>query len=510
MTIKEFLIKFGLDVDQKQMADIEKGVDRIKYGLIGVAGVAVTATAALLGIVGVSAHAADVMYKQALAAGVSVETLQSLGYAAEQSGSSVEELAGSLRYLSRNIAEAAEKGSGPAYDTFKKLGISVKDANGRLKTSDAVFKELSARFQNMPDRAKKVQVAMDLMGRSGSNMIEILSKGPDAIQSLVQEAEEFGVMTEQDVENLKDYNDAIGGVLWIFRQLRNFMASALAPALTDMVKEFKEYLVTNKDIIKQNLTGFLKGMLAIFKVVYSFAKILVGAFTAVVKVFGGAETATKLFGMALLWMSGTYVVSGILTLIKYIRMLTWSVIAAEAAALAIPALIAAAVIAVVLIIEDFYRMLKGDDSVIAAFGQWLDSVFMPAFLRAEAFIVDWVKGLPDMIWNAIKSLGSAFLEIGSAIGADVWQGMKGAIGLGGSSATSAANPANAVSPTSILPSSASSSRTSNVQVSAPISVTVPPNTDPGMVGEKVETGIAGGLFDIFKVAERAQGAGVVY
>ena len=43
----------------------------------------------------------------------------------------------------------------------------------------------------------------------------------------------------------------------------------------------------------------------------------------------------------------------------------------------------------------------------------------------------------------------------------------------------------------------------NVTVDAPITVTVPSGTNPGMVGERVEQGIKGGIDEIFERTSRA-------
>src|SRR5690349_21507090 len=68
------------------------------------------------------ADAGDVLNKMSQRTGVSVEALSELGYAADQSGSDLTILEGSLRKMQKALVQAAQ-GSRPARENLKRLGL---------------------------------------------------------------------------------------------------------------------------------------------------------------------------------------------------------------------------------------------------------------------------------------------------------------------------------------------------------------------------------------------------
>lgn len=109
--------------------------------------------------------------------GMSVE-LSKLEYAAKLNGVSVEALAKGMTALSVSVADAGT-GIGPMAEKYTKLGISVRNADGSMKTSRQVLSELADVFQAMPDGVEKTRAAVDsIFGkRLGTDMIPLLNAG---------------------------------------------------------------------------------------------------------------------------------------------------------------------------------------------------------------------------------------------------------------------------------------------------------------------------------------------
>jgi hypothetical protein len=108
--------------------------------------------------------------------GVSTEKLSTLGYAAQLSGSSLEDLASAFPKLSKNIAEAADSGSKSA-DLFNALGINIKDAAGHLRSADDLLPELADKFTTLDNQTTETALAMELFGKSGGELLEFLNRG---------------------------------------------------------------------------------------------------------------------------------------------------------------------------------------------------------------------------------------------------------------------------------------------------------------------------------------------
>ena len=153
-----------------------------------------------------AANAADKLAKQT---GLTREQVQELGYAADQEHASLEELAKSINRLSRNMLTSTQ-GTNEAQRAFKSLGINVKDANGNLRSSVDVLLDIADRFKDMTNETEMSAIAMQLLGRSGADIVPFLRMGGDEIRKLTQEARDLGyVMDEETVKALKALDDQL-------------------------------------------------------------------------------------------------------------------------------------------------------------------------------------------------------------------------------------------------------------------------------------------------------------
>jgi phage-related protein len=139
-------------------------------GLIGVAKDAASAIqSAFLGVAG----AADNAGESAQKLGVSAEFLTGMGRAAADAGASMGGFEDALKFVNKNAAEAAG-GSKEATAAFASIGVSVTNASGQLKGTEQLYQEVAAGINSLPDAATRTQAAMQLMGRSGTDMLAAL------------------------------------------------------------------------------------------------------------------------------------------------------------------------------------------------------------------------------------------------------------------------------------------------------------------------------------------------
>jgi hypothetical protein len=139
-----------------------------------------------------SIEAADKMGKLAQQSGVSVESLSRLSIAARLSDVDNQSLAAGLGKLSKSMVDAQD-GSGGAAMAFKALGISVKDSEGKLKSSDVVLKEIADKFSNAKDSAAKTAIALEIFGKSGASLIPMLNGGSDEMDRFAELSDRLGL-----------------------------------------------------------------------------------------------------------------------------------------------------------------------------------------------------------------------------------------------------------------------------------------------------------------------------
>ena len=83
--------------------------------------------------------------------------------------------------------ESAAKGSGTAYDAFKKLGVSVLDSGGQMKDAETIFLETIDALGEVKNATEQDQLAMDIFGK-----VQLLLPG-----SLMPEAREWRLIRKR-------------------------------------------------------------------------------------------------------------------------------------------------------------------------------------------------------------------------------------------------------------------------------------------------------------------------
>lgn len=222
----------GLKASQANLAKFGKTV------AVGFAAVATAAAAAgvAMGVAvkGAIDHA-DALSKSAQKAGVTTEALSRLAYAADFSDVSLEQLTGGLGRLSKTMLDVASGSKGPAATAFKALGISVMDAAGNLRNSDAVFSDIAERFGQMEDGATKTALAIALFGRAGSEMIPLLNSGKDGLKAMADESDRLGLtISTKTGKAAETFNDTLTRISSILGGVVNKVMEAALPALQSL------------------------------------------------------------------------------------------------------------------------------------------------------------------------------------------------------------------------------------------------------------------------------------
>lgn len=111
---------------------------------------------------------------------ISVETLLALEGAAEESGSSLDEVKEALTGLSGKVKEASKDGS-EAAKQFEALGVSVKDGSGELRSMDAILGDVISTIEASGDGTAGTTAAITLMGESGTKLTAALRDGSSSL-----------------------------------------------------------------------------------------------------------------------------------------------------------------------------------------------------------------------------------------------------------------------------------------------------------------------------------------
>lgn len=331
-----FGIEFDADTDQanKKIDDLSKTTDDYtdktnkaglvsnKFGtsLVGLAVKAAGVVGALFSIGAVmgglsnSIAYADSIGETAEALGLATEELSAWSDAAKMTGGSAEGLQNSVRSLSKDFYQFAATGNSRTEPFFKKLGISMLDANKKARNILDVLPELAEKMEAM---SKQDAIGLGQKLGLDQGTIMLLQQGRRGVEELVARQKELGTVSKEDAEVAAAFNDALDDTAHAFRTIYMGIATTILPAFT----------------------WFLQKIQAITQWAGEHKVLVVGFFTAV-------ATAITLF----------YLPSVINAAIA-----TWA-LAAPILAVIIPLALFAAALA--LVVEDIYAFLKGGDSLI--------------------------------------------------------------------------------------------------------------------------------------------------
>lgn len=225
------------DYQSKQRLDSIAKNAKIAGAAIGTAFAAAAAVMTVL--VKQSIDNMDAMSKMAASTGIAIDSLTSLGYAGELSGVNVETLSANMVKLTKNMSDAA-KGTGDAKDAFAAMGLSVKDSEGNLKSSDQMLGDIADKFAQYKDGAEKTALAVAIFGRAGAQMIPMLNAGREGLAAAQEEATRLGITLSQETASAAEaFNDNLSRLKATQDGWINAITAEVLPALVD----FSDFLV---------------------------------------------------------------------------------------------------------------------------------------------------------------------------------------------------------------------------------------------------------------------------
>jgi methyl-accepting chemotaxis protein len=224
-------------------------------GMAGKAAAAMTALGAAavggLAVLGKNAiDAADNINDMSQRTGVGVETLSKFGAAAEDSGSSLDEVAKAMGKLAKGIVDPASK----ANEALRSIGISSVDASGKVRSVDAVMLDIADKFSKLPDGAQKTALAMEIFGKSGANLIPMLNGGREAMSQY------SATITTEMAQAADQFNDALNMIMRELAGPFNQAITAALPYITQLAQQLGESLPGAIAALTPIITGLLQGL----------------------------------------------------------------------------------------------------------------------------------------------------------------------------------------------------------------------------------------------------------
>jgi Flp pilus assembly pilin Flp len=391
---------------QREADQMEKRLKPLKDTLSDVGSV-MTGVGAAISAVGVpfaiaakhSIDLADSLNEISERTGASVEALSAIKVQAELSGASIETVEKAFRASSK-VMEDAATGSKAAAESIEKIGLST--ATLLAMTPDERFFAIATALNGISDPGLKAAAAMELYGRSGTDLIPILDELAKGQEHVKTEAAAVGqLISTQTAKSADEFNDSLKRLADALTGVVNAMiTSGLLDKLTDLANRtatfISEFATAHPNIV------------AVGGAIGALAAVIGPLVAGIGLIISGISGLIPLFTSLLSLVGGTAGIS--------------SALSALGAVLSGPVGIAVAIIAVTAALTKFVMsnetLVKILDPIWTAIGNainatinfiiklWGDmwNFILDAPKRAKDAILGAVKGVTDSVTGFFKDM----------------------------------------------------------------------------------------------------------
>lgn len=225
---------FGSNIGKAMFGGISESAndafDNIKNGKFAFYGLAAASAAAFAGVVASIKVAVDAggelndMMARTGAAGKGLVVMQR---AFENAGMAASQVPQALNRMQKALAGVNEEGQ-PTNEAFAKLGLSIAD----LLSLDPVeaFQRTAEAISSVQDPAQRAALAMELFGKSGGEMLAVLTD-PAAFSGAAEQVGSLGDTLAENAAQLDAVGDAFGALDTKIQQIGAEIAVSLLPQL---------------------------------------------------------------------------------------------------------------------------------------------------------------------------------------------------------------------------------------------------------------------------------------
>lgn len=240
----------NLRAASEQVKAVGNSLTKAGEAMKGISTAAAGVVAGLGAISYKAGKAADDLNTMSKVTGIGTKDLQKYGYAADLVDVSVESIAKSNKKLSTNAYKAAN-GSKSQAEAFAKLGVSVTDADGNLRDSDAIFQDTITALGKMENETERNALAQTLMGKSAAELNPLIEDGGETYKMVSDTLSKYNLdfVDQETLDKANEFNDELDTMKLIgsvaIAQVGSELAATLAPALEKVVGwvgKFAEWL----------------------------------------------------------------------------------------------------------------------------------------------------------------------------------------------------------------------------------------------------------------------------
>ncbi len=202
------------------------------------------------------------IYRSSQMTGVAAGELARLHYATTLAGGETEAFDKGIGRLNRTIGDALIGKNQAAAVMFNTLKISLRDANGHARAGAEVFYDLAEAVKRNENPIVRAQIAaLAFGGKLGEGLIPVLAKGRDELERTGDEFDRLhGKMTDEGAAAAEAFTEEWRKLGVAIDGVRDAIGEALMPALRELLEGVREWLVVNREWLKEQVTEAIKAI----------------------------------------------------------------------------------------------------------------------------------------------------------------------------------------------------------------------------------------------------------
>lgn len=355
------------------------------------------------------------------------------------------------------VVSAMRKGS----DAFDKYGVSIKNADGSMRSSEDVFMDYISAVSEIGNKTEQAAAMQELFGAKAYQALMPLVQGQDTFKQYIDRLNELGLVLDQDtldkINGFKDQIDWIKSVgVLAFYKIGAAIAESIGPSLENVDKKIASFAnwisKLNPVFVKVGLA--ISGIVAVASpLLILFGGIASGAgalFTTLSKmmpflarlgplltnpfVLGGVAVGGLILAMTKLGDSGANVEKFTQTIVKKISLMANRFIKiapqilskfASAISKNLPILIQSAVDIINSLVNSLVKnlqpLIQGALQIVQALAngiiQNLPLIISTALKLIVTITKALIQNLPQILKAGVRIMGTLISAIGSQVGA---------------------------------------------------------------------------------------------
>lgn len=237
---------------------------------------------------------------------MSAESASRLLAVGEFVGLATEEMSGAMAKMSKTAytaakaIETAAASGNISQDVFTKFGIQILDSNNRLLSAEQILSNVTDKHRAMANGVEKTAMEMEIFGRSGAKLNDLLNLTDDQFQAVYRSAEKTGlVLDHSTTQAFEDAEFEINAAGQAMKGLAVSVGAQMLPqfrALAESTRDVAEWFAELSPEMRTAVTLSLETAAAVSALSLAIQGVsaLAGPYIGILNSIAGAYDALKI------------------------------------------------------------------------------------------------------------------------------------------------------------------------------------------------------------------------